>query len=98
MLPGGGAAAGEATAVAKVVDAEAVDATGNPGILGLLVTVEAAELVEGPSAKTPPEAEGEVVAELAPSANTPPDVVAAAAGATAVTAPGAEVSPRFLYV
>ena len=85
----------EIVVVIAVVNEELDDVVVNEE-LEVVFEVELDETVAGPSANTPPDAEGEVLAELAPSANIPALVVTAAGATTAVTVPGAEVSPRSL--
>jgi hypothetical protein len=75
---------------------DTTDAVGIVIVVVAVVAVELDELVEALSANTPPDANGEVLAVLAPSANTPALVDDAAGAGTAVTAPGLEVSPKYL--
>jgi hypothetical protein len=89
MLLVGGVAVGEITAVEKVEEVMVA-------VVVALVIEELDEIVAGPSANTPPDADGEVLAELAPSANTPALVVVAVGAAAAVTAPEADMSPKSL--
>jgi hypothetical protein len=90
MLLVGGVAVGEITALEKVEEVVVMVA-----VVVALVIEELDEIVAGPSANTPPDADGEVLAELAPSANTPALVVVAV-GAAAVTAPEADMFPKSL--